>query len=100
MMEFRTDHQKLRMTSRNDDHIREWVESHGEADYKLRDDFFRIQRDIATIIMKEVVDEKGMFHQGPISRADVRTRIGMQCQDLTPFKKLGSMLDDMEGWNF
>ena len=78
MIEFSTDHQKLRMTSRNDDHIHKWLESHGEADYKLRDDFFRIQRDIATIIMKEVVDEKGMFHHGPISRADVRTRIGMQ----------------------
>ena len=100
MIEFNTDHQKLRMTTRNDDHIRKWVESHGEADYKLRDDFFRIQSDIATIIMKEVVDEKGMFHHGPISRADVRTRIGMQRLDLTPFKKLGSVLDDMEGWNF
>ena len=100
MMEYRRDHQKLRMTTRNDDHIRKWVESQGEADYKLRDDFFRIQRDIATIIMKEVVEEKGMFHHGPISRADVRTRIGMQRQDLTPFKKLGCILDDMEGWNF
>ena len=48
-----------------------------------------IQRDIATIIMKEFVDEKGMFHHGPISRADVRTRIGMQRLDLTTFKKLG-----------
>ena len=100
MMEFTMDHQKLRMTSRNDDHIHKWLESHGEADSKLRDDFFRIQRDIATIIMKEVVEEKGMFHHGPISRADVWTRIGMQRQDLTPFKKLGSILDDMEGWNF
>ena len=94
-----TDHQKLRMRSRNDDHIHKWLESHGEADYKLRDDFFRIQSDIATIIMKEVVDEKGMFHHGPISRADVRTHIGMQRLDLTPFKKLGFILDDMEGWN-
>jgi hypothetical protein len=100
MMEFRRDHQKLRMTTRSDDHIRKWVESQGEADYKLRDDFFRIQRDIATIIMKEVIEEKGMFHHSPISRADVRTRIGMQRQDLTPFKKLGCILDDKEGWNF
>ena len=100
MIQFNTDHQKLRMRNRNDDHIHKWLESHGEADYKLRDDFFRIQSDIATIIMKEVVDEKGMFHHGPISRADVRTRIGMQRHDLTPFKKLGSILDDMEGWNF
>ena len=62
MMEFRRDHQQLRMTTRSDDHIHKWVESQGEADYKLRDDFFRIQRDIATIIMKEVIGEKGMFH--------------------------------------
>ena len=100
MIQFNADHQKLRMRSRNDDHIHKWLESHGEADYKLRDDFFRIQSDIVTIIMKEVVDEKGMFHHGPISRADVRTRIGMQRLDLTPFKKLGFVLDDMEGWNF
>lgn len=101
MIEFNTDHQKLRMTTRNDDrHICKWVESHGEADHKLRDDLFRIQRDIVMIIMKEVVDEKGMFHHSPISRADVRTRIGMQHHDLTPFKNLGSILDDMEGWNF
>ena len=100
MIEFNADHQKLRMTSRNDDHIHKWLESHGEADYKLRDDFFRIQRDIATIIMKEVIDEKGMFHHDPILRADVRTRIGMQRHDLTRFKKLGYILDDMEVWNF
>ena len=50
--------------------------------------------------MKEVVDEKGMFYHVPISRADVRTRIGMQRLDLTPFEKLVSILDDMEGWNF
>ena len=100
MIDFSKDHKKQRMTSRNDDHIRKWVESHGEEDYKHRDDFFRIQRDIATIIMKEVVDEKGIFHHGPISRAEVWTRIGMQRHDLTPFKKLGSILDDMEGWNF
>ena len=101
MMEFRRDHQQLRMTTKSDDHIRKWAESLGEElDYKLRDDFFRIQMDIATIIMKEVLEEKGMFHHGPISQADVRTRIGMQHVDLTPFNKLGFILDDMEGWNF
>ena len=52
------------------------------------------------ILMKEVVNEKGMFHHGPISRADVRTHIGMQRLDLMSFKKLGFILDDMEGWNF
>ena len=63
MNQFNTDHQKLRMRSRNDDHIHKWLESHGEADYKLRDDFFRIQRDIATIIMKEVIDEKAVLYR-------------------------------------
>jgi hypothetical protein len=67
MTEFRLDHQKLRTTARNDDHIHEWVETQGEADYKVRDDLFHIQRDIVTIIIKEVVDEKGMFHPGLIS---------------------------------
>jgi hypothetical protein len=100
MTEFRRDHQDLFMTTRNDEHIREWVETLGEADYKLRDDFFRIQRDIATIIIKGVIDEKGMFHHGLISRDDVRTRVGMQRQDLRPFTKLGDILPDLDGWNF
>jgi hypothetical protein len=100
MTKFRLDHQKLHMTARNDDHIREWVETLGEADYKVRDDFFRIQGDIATIIIKEVVDEKGMFHHGPISRDDIRTRVGMQRQELMPFTKLGDILPDLDGWNF
>ena len=100
MIEFNTDHQKLRMTSRHDDHIHKWLASHGEADSKLRDDFFRIQRDIATIIMKEVVEENGIFHHGPISRADVETCIGLQRLDLTPFTKLGCILEDLDGWNF
>jgi hypothetical protein len=65
-----------------------------------RNDFFRIQRDIATIIIKEVVDEKGIFHHGPISRDDVRTRVGVQRQDLRPFTKLGDILPDLDGWNF
>jgi hypothetical protein len=52
------------------------------------------------IILKKVVEEKGMFHHSPISRADVRIRIGLQRQDLTPFKKLGCILDDLDGWNF
>ena len=68
MMGYRRDHQQLHMTTRNIDHICKWAESLGEEpDYKLRDDFSRIERDIATIIMKEVVEEKGMFYHGPIS---------------------------------
>jgi hypothetical protein len=88
------------MTTRNDDHISQWAADLGdEPDYKLRDDFFRIQRDIASIIIKDAVEEKGMFYHGPISRADIRTLIGMQRQDLTLFTKLGCILPDMDGWN-
>jgi len=100
MMEFRKDQQLLRMASKDDDHIMKWANNLAEPDYKVRDDFFRILKDIATIIMKEVVDEKGMFYHGPISRADVKTRVGMQLLDITPFKKLGCVLPDMDGWKF
>lgn len=79
MMEFRRDHQKLRMPSTADDHIRKWAEALGvELDDKLRNDFYRIQQEIAMIIIKDVVEENGMFHGGPQSRADVRTCIGLQ----------------------
>jgi hypothetical protein len=77
-----------------------WAKNLAEPDYKVRDDFFRILKDIATIVMKEVVDEKGMFYHGPISRADVKARIGMQRLDITPFNKLGCVLPDMDGWEF
>jgi hypothetical protein len=45
MMEFKRDHQCLRMTTKNDDHIRQWAQELGaEPDYKLRDDFRRCRR--------------------------------------------------------
>ena len=100
MMEFRKDQQRLRMASKDDNHIMIWAKNLAEPDYKVRDDFFRILKDIATIIMKEVVDKKGMFYHGPISWADVKTRVGMQILDITPFKKLGCILPDMDGWKF
>jgi hypothetical protein len=100
MMEFRKDQQRLRMASKDDNHIMIWAKNLAEPDYKVRDDFFRILKDIATIIMKEVVDKKGMFYHGPISRADVKTRVGMQLLDITPFNKLGCVLPDMDGWKF
>jgi hypothetical protein len=101
MMEFRRDRQQLGITSSSDAHIRKWAEAIGaEPDHKLRNDFYRIQQDIATIIVKDVVEEKGMFHGGPISRADVRARIGLQRMDMTPFTKLGCTLPDMDEWKF
>ena len=100
-MEFRRDRQKLSMTSTSDAHIRKWADALGaEPDHKLRNDFYRIQQDIATIIMKDVVEENGMFQGGHVSRADVRTRIGLQRLDMTPFTKLGCILPDMDGWKF
>jgi hypothetical protein len=41
-----------------------------------------------------------MFYHGPISRADVKARVGMQRLDITPFNKLGCVLPDMDGWEF
>ena len=90
MMEFRKDQQLLRMPSKDDYHIMKWAENLAEPNDKVRDEFFRILKDIATIMMKEVVDNKGMFYHGPISRADVKTRVGMQLLDITPFNKLGA----------
>jgi hypothetical protein len=100
MMEYRRDVQSLCMTSSSGDaHIRRWAEAFGTVpDNQLRNDFYRIQQEIASIIMKDVLEENGMFYNGPISRADVRTRIALQRQDMTPFTKLGCILPDMAGW--
>ena len=48
--------------------------------------------------LKDVLEENGMFYGGPISRADVRTRIALQRQDMRPFTKLGDTLPDMDRW--
>ena len=99
MMEYRRDVQSLCMKSSSDTHIQRWAEAFGAVpDNQLRNDFYRIQQEIASIIMKDVLEENGMFYGGPISRADVRTRIALQRQDMTPFTKLGSVLPDMDRW--
>ena len=99
MMEYRRDVQSHCMKSSSDTHIQRWVEAFGAvSDNRLRNDFYRIQQEIASIIIKDVLEENGMFYTGPISRADVRTRIALQRQDMTPFTKLGSVLPDMDRW--
>src|SRR3954464_5204844 len=52
MKEFKKDQQLLRMPNKDDNHIMKWEENLVNSDYKLRYDFFRIPKDIATIIMK------------------------------------------------
>ena len=99
MMEYRRDVQSLCMKSSSDTHIQRWAEAFGAVpDNRLRNDFYRIQQEIASIIIKDVLEENGMFYGGPISRADVRTRIALQRQDMTPFTKLGCVLPDMDRW--
>ena len=99
MMEYRRDVQSICMTTTSDAHIRKWAEAFETVpDNQIRDDFYRIQQQIASIIMKDVLEENGMFYGGPISRADVRTRIALQRQDTRPFTKLGDILPDMDRW--
>ena len=72
MMEYRRDVQSLCMKSSSDTHIQRWAEAFGAVpDNQLQNDFYRIQQEIASIIMKDVLEENGMFYGGPISRADV-----------------------------
>ena len=97
MMEYRRDAQSLCMKSLSDTHIQRWAEAFGAVpDNQFRNDFYRIQQEIVSIIIKVVLEENGMFYGGPISRAGVRTRIALQRQDMTPFTKLGDNLPDMD----
>lgn len=83
MLEYRRDRQTRCMASSSDAHIRKWAEGIGAVpDHQLRNEFYRIQQEIAVIIMKDVLEEKGMFYNSPISRADVRTRVALQCVHL------------------
>ena len=48
-------------------------------DHRLRAEFYNIQRELAQIIMKEVVGKTGMFHEeGEMSREDIRTQVAAQ----------------------
>ena len=78
MLEYRRDHQNLRMSPRSGDaHILQWAKDIGDIeDHRLRAEFYNIQRELAQIIMKEVVGKTGMFYgEGQMSREDVRTWI-------------------------
>ena len=69
-------------------------------DHRLRAEFYHIQRELAQIIMKEIVGKTGMFYEeGQMSREDVRTRVATQRFDLKPFTKLGDYLPDLDGWH-
>ena len=102
MLEYRRDHQNLRMSPRSGDaHILQWAKDVGDIeDHRLRDEFYHIQRELAQIIMKEVVEKIGMFYEeGKMSGEDVRTRVASQRLDLKPFTKLGDYLPDLDGWH-
>ena len=102
MLEYRRDHQKLRMSPTSGDaHILQWAKNVGDIeDHRLRAEFYHIQRELAQIIMKEVDEKTGMFYEeGQMSREDVRTRVAAQRLDLTPFTMLGDYLPDLDGWH-
>ena len=102
MLEYRRDHQNLRMSPTSGDaHILQWAKDIGDIeDHRLRAEFYNIQRELAQIIMKEVVGKIGMFYEeGQMSREDVQTRVAAQHLDLKPFTKLGDYLPDLDGWH-
>ena len=82
-------------------HILQWAKDIGDIeDHRLRAEFYNIQRELAQIIMKEVVRKIGMFYEeGQMSREDVRTQVASQRLDLKPFTRLGDYLPDLDGWN-
>ena len=102
MLEYRRDHQELRMSPKSGDaHILQWAKNVGDIeDHRLRAEFYHIQRELAQIIMKEVVGKTGMFYgEGQMSREDVRTWIASQCLDMKPFTKIKDYLPDLDGWD-
>jgi hypothetical protein len=84
-----------------DAHILQWAKDIGDIeDHRLRAEFYNIQRELAQIIMKEVVRKTGMFYEeGQMSGEDVRTRVAAQLLVLKPFTKLGDYLPDLDGWH-
>ena len=102
MLEYRRDHQNLRMSPTSGDaHILQWAKNLGDIeDHRLRAEFYHIQRELAQIIMKEVVEKTGMFNEeGNMLREDVRTRVAAQRLELKPLTKLGDYLPDLDGWH-
>ena len=84
-----------------DAHILQWAKDIGDIeDHRLRAEFYHIQRELAQIIMKEVVQNIGMFYEeGQMSQEDIQTRVAAQRLDLKPFTRLGDYLPDLDGWN-
>ena len=81
-----------------DAHILQWAKDIGDIeDHRLRAEFYNIQRELAQIIMKEVVGKTGMFYEGQMSREDVRIWIASQRLDMKPFTKLGDYLPNLDG---
>ena len=102
MLGYREDQQNLRMSpTSGDSRIRQWAKNLGDIlDHRLRAEFYHIQRELAQIIMKEVLEKIGMFYEeGQMSREDVRTRVATQRLDLKPFTALGDYLPDLDGWH-
>ena len=84
-----------------DAHILQWAKTVGDIpDQRLRAEFYHIQRELAQVIMKEVLEKTGMFYEeGKMSREDVQTHVAAQRLDLKPFTKLGDYLPDLDGWH-
>ena len=102
MLEYRRDQQNLRMSPTSGNaHILQLTKNLGDIeDHRLRAEFYHIQRELAQIIMKEVLEKTGMFYEeGKMSREDVRTRVASQRLDMKPFTKLGDYLHDLDGWH-
>lgn len=71
MLEYRRDRQNLRMSHKSGDaDILQWAKKLGNVpDHRLRAEFYHIQRELAQVIMKEVVEKTGMFYEeGQMSR--------------------------------
>ena len=67
-------------------------------DHRIRAEFYHIQCELAQVIMKQVVEQGGMFFHGPMRRENVRELLRAQRLDLKPFNKLGSFIPDYEDW--
>ena len=61
MLEYRRDQQNLRMSPRfGDANILQWAKKLGDVpDHRLRAELYHIQRELAQIIMKEVLKKQG-----------------------------------------
>jgi hypothetical protein len=101
MLDYRRDNQRLRMSpTSNDAEIVNWATSIGRTpDHRIRAEFYHVQCELAQVIMKEVLEQTGMFYHGPMTRDDVRALLVAQRLDLKPFTKLGCFLPDYEDWN-